>query len=1837
MERILRLFLCSFLVFSLASCGGSGGDSDPGPERQIIDTDGDGVADSSDAFPNDASESRDSDGDGVGDNADAFPNNAAETTDSDGDGVGDNADVFPNDATETLDSDGDGVGDNADAFPNDATETVDSDGDGVGDNSDLFPTDATESADSDGDGVGDNADAFPNDATETTDTDGDGVGDNADVFPNDATESADSDSDGVGDNADAFPNDPSETKDTDNDGTGDNADATPMGEPIPAWSMYQGNKSHNAYITNTLNVSDFNQRWSKYVDLSYSKQGAAADGYVFTTAQNKLSAFSARTGDLLWSKNLTASNPPSYDNGRVYVVTGGHSDAFVWCFDAVSGDLLFKTSIQDQWSNFYAPTIYDGVIYTAGGYYGGVYAIDAETGEELWWVEQNQYDLFTPAVTEDYVLSYTGEHSPQLSIINRLSGAVEANIADPNFEWNGWSMQLAPVVSGNSVLAVHNNRLIHFDLASETIAWEVSGGFVGQPVIAEDKVIVINNRFLEIRSLATGEIVSQWEDFAQLVGDFIVADDIVFARDTSNTYAIDVTANKIVWTLENKSGPMMIAEGALIVQAFDELVAIDVGGDIDEDGIPDYWERRYGLNFEPDEDLDQDGLTAIEEYEFGTEPNLADTDGDGLLDGDEVNTHGTSPLLTDTDGDSLSDYDEVMTHQTNPTLVDSDSDGLSDSIEINAGLDPLNGQDATEDTDGDRYSNYYEVLAGTDWNNNQDHPQIASWGMLQGGASHNGYQPVMLDEANFSLRWQGASDYNFKGFASGKGRLYTVNGGSHSTAELKALDARNGDVIWTYDFGTLNFASAPSFSNDMVFMHSGGRGDTAVWAVNALTGEQVFRSEHESQWPNYSAPTIFQGNIYVNGGYYGGMLVKEANSGADVWSTDDASSGDMWEPAVSDSYVFHPTDSGVIARHRSDGSEAFTVSSNRHETTPVLGTNGNILLSGNTLENVDIATQTSLWTSSHGEITGLPAVGNQSVYYVSQGSLHSVNEVTGGLQWSWKPDSNSIRSNIVATVNHIFIATYWKVYALSSTTGQVLWSADFGGDYLALGAEGALYVGNISSGNVVAFNVGGDSDEDGLPDWWEQLYGLDWAANDAEEDFDEDGVTNLAEYQNNSDPTLVDSDLDGLSDYEEIFNLGTRPDLIDSDDDGLPDAWEVNYGLDPLDASDATSDTDGDLVDAINEFIASTDPTNENDYPQALANVSYSFEDQALPIGFALSDTSTNVSISSDDASDGTYSLLTQSDTTLMFSGFFLGTDLSFDINQTCNVSGTYVSLFVDGVQYYTSSLESGWKTYTAPIPYGHHDIEMKIQSYCNTYLDNLRFEAPPELWESGAERFMMRGSELLFIDSNNEVIRTLTVPNIRYQRGDFVVTFDSRIANIGVNDTKPVVMVYQPLNHTWQELSSSDWTSVLETAVATYDNYLYVVESGSRLGIIRFDLRDGSSSFYGTDSLVISLDVDQQGNLFALTGSEVSQFNAETMALESTKSVVSSQYLGVAANGDLILVTNGYEIIRYTSNGLIESRISIPSSAYADIQVRSDGEIFLPGSYTNAPSLITTTDLQSFENVYVFGTFVAGYPELDSDSDSMPDWWEVMYQLDRHDSTDDASDVDGDALTAVQEWDLHTNPTMSDTDSDGLDDYDETQVHNTNPNLADSDGEGLSDYEEVIEWSTNPVLADTDADGFNDYQEVTIFNTDPNDPNDLPDALTSYAESFEAAVTGWVESEGSDAAWSTTQAHASDGISSLKSGVITDYQTSAVEFTNVFAEGVFSFDVRTSTETCCDNLNVYVNGTLVLSNIISHEAWQNFQLNISAGHNVIKFEYKKDGSVSRSDDAIYIDNIVFE
>jgi hypothetical protein len=195
--------------------------------------------------------------------------------------------------------------------------------------------------------------------------------------------------------------------------------------------------------------------------------------------------------------------------------------------------------------------------------------------------------------------------------------------------------------------------------------------------------------------------------------------------------------------------------------------------DSDGDGLPDAYELLHtgppsttALNRL--DDRDNDGINNWDEFQNGTNPSLADTDGDGLLDGDNIiltsadprytawatvgilftdagaqrtfrgeGELGTDPLKADTDGDGLPDGVETSTGiwgsasdtGTNPLNADTDGDGLPDGVETNTGIFVSATNTGTNpllaDTDGDGAGDWYEITASfTDPFNAASKPNI---------------------------------------------------------------------------------------------------------------------------------------------------------------------------------------------------------------------------------------------------------------------------------------------------------------------------------------------------------------------------------------------------------------------------------------------------------------------------------------------------------------------------------------------------------------------------------------------------------------------------------------------------------------------------------------------------------------------------------------------------------------------------------------------------------------------------------------------------------------------------------------------------------------------------------------------------------------------------------------------------------------------------------------------------------------------------------------------------------------------------------------------------------
>lgn len=121
---------------------------------------------------------------------------------------------------------------------------------------------------------------------------------------------------------------------------------------------------------------------------------------------------------------------------------------------------------------------------------------------------------------------------------------------------------------------------------------------------------------------------------------------------------------------------------------------IDGDEDDDRNAVIEEWNTDP---FSPD--TDDDGLSDHAERVLGSDPTWQDSDDDGIPDGAEVSTYGTSPTNHDTDYDYIPDplelgldtLDGTIPWNLSPIVADSDGDGLLDGEEVFFyDLDPLN-------------------------------------------------------------------------------------------------------------------------------------------------------------------------------------------------------------------------------------------------------------------------------------------------------------------------------------------------------------------------------------------------------------------------------------------------------------------------------------------------------------------------------------------------------------------------------------------------------------------------------------------------------------------------------------------------------------------------------------------------------------------------------------------------------------------------------------------------------------------------------------------------------------------------------------------------------------------------------------------------------------------------------------------------------------------------------------------------------------------------------------------------------------------------------------------
>ncbi len=650
--------------------------------------------------------------------------------------------------------------------------------------------------------------------------------------------------------------------------------------------------------------------------------------------------------------------------------------------------------------------------------------------------------------------------------------------------------------------------------------------------------------------------------------------------------------------------------------------------DIDFDGVNDAWETKWfgslgvvvsGRDFA----AGTNRFTYAESAYLGINPNVTDTDGDGLSDVYEVE-HGMSPV----------------------TPQDSDGDGIPDFYETSNGLNPVDSSDALLDPDGDNFLNVYEYqhtipfsassvpsptryvsLSGTHTAPFTNRATAAT-NIQAALAGANAYDIIQLADGiymgpenrnlNISgkplllLSENGPTDCILD--CESEGRGFSIIGSATRGSVIRGIKLFSGYSAWGYSYNDgyggamycedtqILFENCRICSNDAdnrggaicgktasvifkncIFESNGGKsaGGVCYFDENSIVkmlGCTMTETLGDEGVYCFDSRLLIQDSLFSNNlccTLYGDLSLIQIERS--LFS-------DNYAPHHSGGVYFYDTDaiiSNCVFRNNSVESNGWGAGALCQEHTELRAQN--CLFSGNSAKEGVIYVQ-----SGSTCLQNCTIVSNQSsalCRYFS-GDITVRNTVLWGNTFGSYNSADGLDVTFSCLPERTGTNNIFENPKLITETGELLPDSpciDRGSDMEASEMDlcGTLRWDHPWRSNNVDLSVAdigmlefadSDSDADGMGDKWEIYYFTNITFSSGADD-DRDGLSTLDEYKLNTSPVLTDTDGDTLSDSDEIITYGTSPLSSDSDRDGLSDTDEINtYGTDSLRAD---SDHDG--------------------------------------------------------------------------------------------------------------------------------------------------------------------------------------------------------------------------------------------------------------------------------------------------------------------------------------------------------------------------------------------------------------------------------------------------------------------------------------------------------------------------------------------------------------------------------------------------------------------------------------------------------------------------------------
>ncbi len=506
-----------------------------------------------------------------------------------------------------------------------------------------------------------------------------------------------------------------------------------------------------------------------------------------------------------------------------------------------------------------------------------------------------------------------------------------------------------------------------------------------------------------------------------------------------------------------------------------------------------------------------------------------------------------------------------------------------------------------------------------------------------------------------------------------------------------------------------------------------------------------------------------------------------------------------------------------------------------------------------------------------------------------------------------------------------------------------------------------------------------------------------------------------------SDLTL-DSDGDGLANAVE-YSMETDPLSDDTDGDGYGDGWEAGNGFNPLDPNDTGVDTDGDGLAIARERILGTDPNDSDTDDDGLSDGAetevpfLTLWDPADGMGSVF----TNCQVAQVTASDTARAALLTDGSVIVFTGS--GAGLKAYTNSACG------AVAIDATESWIAARTAAgrvtvWPAATNSVAFADAGLTNVVGISCG-YRHLLALHAGGDV------------TCLTNAPSGSPAVRTnnfckACTNAVSVSAGVFA---DAAVFANGNALLGNVFATTQPA------LKPPTYGSPAAAAAGSNLNFVVHMTNGR------------ADAYYGTSFTRVA---GPTGTLYVAAGG-------------------SSNMVAVLSNGSNAVFSTGKTTWSFTAvtNRLSDARdlwwkrdCGLAATEGGGLQpLASASASARPLDYFSAA--VSPRGLRLGIAAACFGTCATN---RDSDAAGKPDGWEVRYGLNPLDPSDDNSDGDGDGLRNDEEYALGTDPLNPDTDGDGLKDGDEAHRFGTDPCQPDTDQDGLSDGDELTRMERNAV-----------------------------------------------------------------------------------------------------------------------------------------------------------------------